>query len=210
MKKLITITLLALTTATVQAQTFDEWFRQQKTQKEYLVQQIAALQAYSGTLWQGYTLLRQGISTVHRSKNDDLGLHQDFFSSLQHVNPAIGQSAKVLDIIARQAAIQQDFGKTLLSLHQTGLLTSDELAYLKQVYENVLERCARDVEALWRIFTPGELELRDEERFRQVAQIHQSTLATYRFTRSFFEETQLILIQRAAERRELEKSKQLY
>lgn len=204
------MTLLALTTATVQAQTFDEWFRQQKTQKEYLVQQIAALQAYSGTLWQGYTLLRQGISTVHRSKNGDLGLHQDFFSSLKNINPSIGQSAKIADILARQTAIQQDVAKALLFLHQAGMLTNDELAYMKQVYAKVLESCARDVEALWLILTAGELELKDDERLMQLEQIHQNTLATYQFTRSFFKESQLITIQRVRENRELENLQKLY
>ena len=50
MKKLLIMFLLGMLATTTQAQTFAEWFKQKKTQKKYLVQQIAALQVYIGCL----------------------------------------------------------------------------------------------------------------------------------------------------------------
>lgn len=44
-----------------EAQTFDEWFRQKKTQKKYLVQQIAALKVYLGYLKEGYEIAQKGM-----------------------------------------------------------------------------------------------------------------------------------------------------
>ena len=55
MKKLIIIMLLGMLVTGVKAQTFAEWFQQKKTQKIYLLEQIAALQIYTGYLQKGLT-----------------------------------------------------------------------------------------------------------------------------------------------------------
>ncbi|MCH5688762.1 conjugal transfer protein TraI [Niabella sp. W65] len=49
MKKILLFLLLVVSAGSnLQAQTFAEWFQQKKTQKKYLLQQIAALQVYIG------------------------------------------------------------------------------------------------------------------------------------------------------------------
>lgn len=210
MKKLLAIPLLTILTLSLQAQTLDEWFRQKQTQKEYLVQQIAALQAYSGTLGQGYALIRQGISAVHSIKNGDLGLHQDFFSSLRQVNPVIGQAKQVTDIIAWQAAILRDFNNTRRVLQQSRLLTQPELEHLEQMKTKALENCARDLELLWLILTAGALELSDDERLRQVNEVHRRMFSTYQLTLAFLKDAQVLALQRAKEHRSLEDLKRLH
>ncbi|WP_439879746.1 hypothetical protein ACSX1A_11215 [Pontibacter sp. MBLB2868] len=210
MKQLLVISLLAFCICSAQAQTFDEWFRQKETQKEYLVQQIAALQAYSGTLWQGYAIVRQGLSAVHHHKMGDLGLHQDFFSSLRRVNPTIAQTANVTDIIAWQAAIRRDFGNVTEALYQSGQLTPAELDYIDQVRAKALENCAWDMESLWQVLTADELELRDNERLRLLEEVHQRMLSTYRFTRSFLREAQSLALQRAKEQSAVEALQKLH
>jgi len=50
MKKIFLFLLLVVSAGSnLQAQTFAEWFQQKKTQKKYLLQQIAALQVYIGS-----------------------------------------------------------------------------------------------------------------------------------------------------------------
>src|SRR5260221_4860823 len=87
------------------AQTYDEWFRQKKTQKKYLLQQIAALQVYIDYAKKGYDIASKGLNTIRDIKNGDFNLHRDFFGSLKQVNPKIKKYAKVADIIAYQVSI---------------------------------------------------------------------------------------------------------
>jgi len=87
-------------------QTFEEWTQQKKTQKKYLLQQIAALQLYLGYVKKGYEVVNKGLITVRNIKNGDFNLHRDFLGSLKRVNPKIKKYAKVADIIAYQVRIK--------------------------------------------------------------------------------------------------------
>jgi hypothetical protein len=186
------LVLFLLTGLTIPAssQTWEEWFRQKETQKEYLVQQIAAIQAYAGTLRQGYHVLSQGISTVQHIKNGDLGLHQAFFHSLRQVSPSLGQSAKFADILLWQAAILRDFNTTLQALGLQEQLIAHEMAYLEEVKVRILQACARDMEVLWLLATNETLSISEDERLRQLETIHQAMRARFQFTRYFLSEAQ--------------------
>jgi hypothetical protein len=200
MKRLpLPLLLLLLLSLPATAQTWEEWFRQKETQKEYLVQQIAALQAYAGTLRQGYEVLGQGINTVHQIKNGDLGLHQVFFHSLRQLNPAIGQSAKLTDMLGWQSAILRDFASPRRFFRQQ--LTTDELDYLEQVKTRVLQACARDMDALWLLLTSDQLARTDDERLRQLEALHQAMRGRFQFTRQFLHDTQLLALQREREKK---------
>jgi hypothetical protein len=189
------LSLLLLRAAPASSQTFGEWFRQKRTKENYLVQQIAALQAYSGTLRQGYTLARQGISTVRDIKNGDLGLHQVFFRSLDQVNPAIRDAPLLHDILATQAAITQALAAQQ-HLFRHPQFTTAERGYLHQVRANVLKTCARDLDTFQLLLTAGTLEMADTERLGRLTSLRRQVQHTYRFTRSFLAEAQLLALQR--------------
>lgn len=73
----------------VKAQTFSEWFQQNKTQLKYLRQQIEALQAYSQTVQQGYALAERLTDSIWVIKAGDLGLHSVYIGDLSKVRPAL-------------------------------------------------------------------------------------------------------------------------
>ncbi|TXK33757.1 hypothetical protein FVR03_18815 [Pontibacter qinzhouensis] len=197
--------LLLLLSLPGRAQTWEEWFRQQKTKKDYLVQQIAALQAYAGTLRDGYALITEGMHAVQHSKNGDLGLHQAFFGNLKMVNPAIGNAPLVTDILSCQAAILRLFGEALAAQQQPKRLQAAELDYFRQVKETILQACLQDLETL-ALLLSSRLELRDEERLRQLEALHGSMRDKYAVTRSFTREAQTLALQRAKAKQEAEKS----
>ncbi|WP_125185392.1 hypothetical protein [Botryobacter ruber] len=208
--KLLLFSLLLLTGLSCRAQTFDEWFRQKKTKREYLVQQIAALQAYAGTLRQGYELVGYGINTVQQIKNGDLGLHQAFFGSLQVVNPAIGNSARVAAILSLQAGILRHFEQTLQALRKENHLLHTELAYLEQVKAALLQACLQDLETLWLVLSSNALEMTDDERLRQLEALYHAMGDKQQFTQAFLREAQALALQRAKEIREAKTGKAFY
>ncbi|WP_276499361.1 hypothetical protein [Pontibacter litorisediminis] len=186
MKQLFLLVLLLLAGHTLRAQTFDEWFRQKKTQKEYLVQQIAALQAFSGTLQQGYVLVREGLHTVHTIKAGDLGLHQGFFSSLKSVNPAIARLPQAGDMVTWRMILEKAF----IHACSLPLLQASERTYLDQIRSAVLTRLAADLEALRQTLTAGEQELSDAARLESMNSLHASSRETVAFAQAFLAELQ--------------------
>jgi len=83
MRKIIFIGLmLFLSAGNIHAQTFSEWFRQKKTQKKYLLQQIAALQVYIGYAQKGYRIAKEGLTTIGGFTKGEFDLHSDFINSL--------------------------------------------------------------------------------------------------------------------------------
>ena len=205
---LLLLPLLLLRPAPASSQTFEEWFRQKRTKEKYLVQQIAALQAYSGTLRQGYALARQGIHTLRDSKNGDLGLHRVFFRSLGQVNPALRDAPLLHDILATQAAITRALAARQ-PLFRHPRFTVAEQAYLQQVKARVLTARARDLDQLRLLLTSGPLEMADAERLRQLTSLYRQVQHTHRFTRSFLAEAQLLALQRTQAHGALETTRSL-
>src|SRR5690348_12290797 len=99
MKKIFLMVLICVSAFRVQAQTFDEWFRQKKTQIQYLTDQIAALQVYRQSLEKGHTIAGTGLKFIHGIKKSDFDLHHFYFSSLKKVNPQLKSYTKIADII---------------------------------------------------------------------------------------------------------------
>lgn len=208
MKKVFVIVLACLIAGvSANAQTFAEWFNQKATQKKYLLQQIAALQVYIGYAKKGYNIASKGINTVRNIKNGDFNLHKDFFSSLKNVNPAISKYAKVADIIAYQVRIIKQTKQTIQGIRETNQFSSEELAYCKHVFDNLLNECVKTIDELLMVITPGELEMKDDERLKKIDRIYSDMQDRYSFCSSFSDEMGLLSVQRLSEQTELNHSK---
>ncbi len=64
-----------LLSCSASAQTFAEWFSQKKTQRKYLLAQIAALNTYSNYLRTGYRVAKGGLGSITSNVGDELKLH---------------------------------------------------------------------------------------------------------------------------------------
>lgn len=194
------------------AQTWAEWFEQKKTQKEYLQQQIAALQVYISYARKGYTIANKGISTIRNIKKGDFHLHRDFFSSLQNVNPKISSYAKIADIITCQARILKKTRQTIQDIKKTKQFTSSELDYCKQVFDHLLEECIKTIEELVMVISSGKMEpdcyqMTDDERLKRIDRIYSDIQDKYSFCSSFSDEMGLLSVQRMGEQIEIKHSK---
>src|SRR4051812_10433920 len=89
----------------VYGQTWDEWFKQKKTQKKYLLNQIAALKVYAGYAKKGYKIAEMGLTTIGKIKNHDFNLHKDFFASFRSINPKLEDYRKISEMITIQTLL---------------------------------------------------------------------------------------------------------
>ncbi len=154
-----------------QAQTWKEWFQQKKTQKEYLIQQIAALQVIWAMSKKDMRSFSRDWTLIGDIKEGNFNLHKNYFASLDAVNPAISNSAKVAYILALQQLIHQDIQALYEDCRNNENYTTDEIGYLSKVYGNLLVECDASVDDLTTVITDDELQMKDDERLARIDKI---------------------------------------
>lgn len=182
---LIILPTYCILPAATQAQTWDEIFRQKKTQKKYLAKQIALLHLYLDHLKKGYEIASKGLNTIHNIKNGDFNLHRDFFGSLQEVNPHIANTAKVADIIAFQVYIIRDLKKVNQYCASSTHFTPEEVRYVAAVYHNMLFLLDVSVSELFTILRPQDGQMKDDERIARINTLYTDVQDKHTFVQTF-------------------------
>lgn len=202
--------LLVACAVSVRAQTFDEWFNQKKTQTKYLVQQITALQVYLGYLEKGYRITRDGLNLISDIKNGEFSLHKGYFSSLKTVNPNIMKYPKIAAILSMQMDIINQHYLVLSFSKESGEFKTNEINYIKKVYENLEDEAEKDLDELQLVITDGQMQMTDDERIKQIDKIYKSVQDKYCFSKNFSEKVKLLTQQRKQGKEEAKELKQLY
>ena len=209
MKKLIVLLLLSLLTVGTQAQTFNELFRQKKTQKKYLIQQIAALEIYLGYVKKGYSIVEKGLNTIGDIKNGNLNLHTDYFNSLKNIRPEIKNHKKVADIIALQISIMNTYKHVYSNVLESGAFNPEEVGYINRVFTRLLDGCAGTIDELTIITTADKLEMKDGERLERIDALYMDMQDKYTFARSFGNEVMVLAAGRDQEKNNIQTSRTL-
>jgi len=207
MKYLVTIFFGLLMSLSCSAQNAKEWFQQQKTQKEYLIQQIVALKVYLRYLKDGYDIAKKGLTIVGDIKDLNFKDHSTYFESLKLVNTSVKNSAKVSLIVAYQNQIVNEF--RTLRRNSDNQLTPDEIKYIKDVYENLMNECELSLAVLTQVISDRNLEMKDDERLAAIDAVYEEMKDKYAFTKSFMNSTSLLILQRAKEQFEIEAASKL-
>ncbi|MGN6214471.1 hypothetical protein [Parafilimonas sp.] len=210
MKKILLFLLLFASAAgTLQAQTFAEWFQQKKTQKKYLLQQIAALQVYIGYAQKGYNIAKDGLNTIGGFTRGEFNLHTDYFNSLKSVNPEVKRYAKVADIIALQIKIVQNYNRTYRQLNSSDAFSGDELAYISRVFGRLLDDCDKTLDELITITTDSKLEMKDDERIERIDKLYLDMQDKFTFSQSFSNDAKSLAASRIKDKTDVQTSRVL-
>jgi len=191
------------------SQTYDEWFQQSKTQKKYLLQQIAALKVYIGYAEKGYSIVTKGLNTIQDIKHGDFNLHNNFFNSLSAVNPTVKKYSKVASIILMQISIVKQVHATIKDCRNGKQLTDTELKYLQHVFDNLLEECAKNLDELIALITDGETQMKDDERIKRIDKLYVDMQDKQVFTQSFSHTAKGLSVQRRNDAYDIEIEKKL-
>ncbi len=211
MKRITILLLVVLCCGAAQAQTpnWNEWFLQKKTQRKYLIQQIAALKVYLEYLKKGYKIVDKGLTTIGDIKDGTFTMDKAYLNSLKQVSPVVKNSPKLNDVIAYQNSIRKDLYKLVLESRKDENLSSDEVEYIEEVYKNILEECEASIDELIVITTSGEAEMKDDERLLRLDKVHDDMQDKYAFTQDFISSTRLLCAERAKEKNQIKRSEQL-
>jgi hypothetical protein len=201
MKKTIAVCALLLFTLFAQSQN--------KTIKLY-IQQIAANKVYIEYLQKGYKIARSGLTTIGNLKNGHYSLDKDFFASLETVNPAIRNYAKVADVICLNIRLLKNQKKTLSQAKKSGMFTNEEIEYIGGVFEKTVDGCIELIDELAVILLEKELKMSDDERIKRIDLVHKSLKERHVFSNSFSSEISILALQRAQESNSIKRVRELY
>lgn len=177
-----------------------EFFKQKKTQTEYLIKQVAALKIYFQYLKKGYEIAGNGLNAVSDIKNGAFDLDKGYLNSLEQVSPVVRNSPKVDDILLYQNHIKIVFRELHEDCQGDENLTVEEIRYIQAVYANMLRECAGSLDELQVIITAGETEMNDGERLQRLDRVYLDMLEKYSFARDFAGGTRLLCLERAKEK----------
>lgn len=209
--KTLTIILFLWGGATgLKAQTFNELFRQNKTQQKYLTQQIAALQVYIEYAQKGYSIAKDGLDAIGNFKAGEFGLHTGYFNSLKNVNPKVRNVAQVADIMVLQVGIFNQSAQSFRWVQQSNAFNRDEQAYIKRVFDRLLKDCEIVLDELIVVTTNGELEMKDDERLERIEVLYRDMVDQSVFCQSFSNHTKTLAASRANEKREVQMGRLLH
>jgi hypothetical protein len=209
MQRMIIVAIVLVANASrVNAQTFDEWFKQKETQIKYLVEQIGALKAYGEVINKGYDIAHNGLENVFNSKEGDYGQHHNYFLSLWKVKPGVKSYGKVLSILDMKAGIEKQY--RLIRSSTTEFLNDEERSYVNSVYLNLASGCNDLDDELKMAINNDQMQLKDDERIQRIDKIYLDMQDRYQFSRSFVNEIKLLVLSRSKQRNDVNKSYSLY
>lgn len=182
----------------------------QAKQRKVLLQQIAALRIYMDYAQKGYSIVKNGLTTIGDFKRGEFNLHSNYFSSLKTVNPKIKNYFKVAEIISLQLKIIHSSRFIIKKVQGDDLFHGDEIAYIKRVVDRLIENCEGNMEELLTIVMDGQLEMKEEERIKRVDALYLNMLDNYSFGESFIKQTQLLALSRAKEKKDLKISRNMH
>lgn len=169
---LFLILLFLVTCRAGVSQTFEEWFKQKKTQKKYMLLQIAKLQVYMDYVKKGYQIVEGGFGLLGDITQRDFSLHDGYFRHLKAVSPNVKKYSRVPVIIAVQLQILKTSQSALSRWRQENILTNSNIDECQQIMNVLLDEALLDISFLQTVLTDGNLGMSDEERVTQIDQIY--------------------------------------
>lgn len=206
MKKVMLISALIVICfwSKAQSPTFNEWLRQKKTQRKYLVEQIGALQVYFEYLKKGYNIVDKGLTNIGNIKNATHQLDNNYFSSLKQVSPVITSSPKYRETTRSYEMILNDLQLLSNDVQGDANFSAKEKAYVEAIYQKMRSDCNATMEAFLMAVSPEVAEMQDSERLSRLDKVHSEMKDRLSFTKHFVSSTRVLSLQRAKEKHSIQ------
>jgi hypothetical protein len=203
MKAVIITTILLLGGSPIYSQT------QEATQLLLNYEKLRQLEEILDNMYKGYKILTQGYARIKGIAEGNFKLHQVFLGALLDVSPTVRNYKRIPQIINYQRLLVKEYQRAYSRFKDDDNLTAEELKYIKSIYEYLVRQSLKNLEELTMIVTASKLRMSDDERLSAIDRIFTDIEGKLAFLRSFNGSTQLLIIQRAKERSDLEATDKL-
>lgn len=197
-KATLSVVLLHLSAIGACGQTYDEIFRQQKTQERYNLEQLSASSLYYASLKKGIELTASGLKTVQALKNKSFGLDSTFIHALGLPGSSVRLSASSCDVVQLEASTVRAAGSGKKEAAALPAGSTAERNYLLGIYDRVIEDCNAQSDQVSSLILSHNLKLSDADRLVRLTHLHQEARDTYLFVQQFRRKVTLLGHQRQA------------
>lgn len=173
------------------------------------VTKLSQLKQILTDLEKGYNTLKTGYSQIKNLASGNFNLHETFLNNLLQVSPAVKNYHKVAEIIRYQIKLVQDYQRAFSGFKASGQFTIPEISYISKVYGNLFDKSLQQLDELKLVLTTGSLRMSDEERLEAIDRIHADMQDKLFFLTAFNQENQILAIERAKARKEINQVKNL-
>lgn len=174
------------------------------------IEKLAQFKQILSDLKKGYEIISGGYNTIKSISEGDFKLHQVFLDGLMEVSPAVKNYRRVADIINYQLSIVKEYKSSFNRFKANGWFTADEIAYISQVYGNLINLSLKNLDDLLVIITSSKLRMSDDERLAAIDKLYADMQDKLLFLRSFNSNTSLLSLQRERESRDVNRVQQYY
>ena len=165
---LLALLLLTANAYATNAQTFNELFRQKKTQQRYLLRQLAALQGYVQILHTGYRQLQEGLEVIGQLQTTSSGLQHAWFNRLFRRSDNT-ESVAALGLLQRL----QEQARGLLHKRVETHLSPPQWDAFRRYIQALIQASEKDARELWLLTRDGTLRFKAADRMRLIHGLYQ-------------------------------------
>lgn len=209
-KHLFLTLLFALACFDGRAQLFKEWFRQNRTQREYLKEQIAQLKIYLELTKEGYKIAKTGLNTIHQIKNGEFKLHKNRFDSLLIVKSGITSLSGLQQISDLHGSVNEICEKLPREIEDCQGLSTGQKKQFTLALKILYDDCQVLVYGFFAVIRDGQLSMTDDERINRIAYFQQEFEKNYLFAQDLRRQVGLVCDQTKKETEEIQNRRTLH
>jgi hypothetical protein len=173
-------------------------------------EKLQQLEEILDNMYKGYKIITKGYNTIKDIAEGNFNLHQVFLDGLFAVNPSVRNYKRIPYIIQYQQYLVKEYKRAFNRFKNDPNLTVREIKYLENVYGYLFKQSLRNLDELLMIVTATKLRMSDEERLQAIDRIYLDMENKLVFLKVFNSSTQMLAIQRAREKRDVETLQKLY
>lgn len=164
------------------------------------IEKLSQFRSILKDMKKGYEILTGGYNAVKDLTEGNFSLHETFLDALLQVSPTVMNYKKVGGIIDTQINIIERYNEARSRFSTSGLFTTNELSYLEQVYERIINESLRNLDELTMVLTSGQARMSDDERLETIDRIFADMEDKLLFLNDFNSKGAILGLQRAKEK----------
>ena len=174
------------------------------------IEKLAQFKQILSDLKKGYQIISSGYSTIKNLSEGNFQLHKAFLDRLMAVSPAVKNYKRISDIINDQVSIVREYKSAYGLFKIDNHFNSEEINYIGKVYSNLFTASLNNLNELSMVITANKLRMSDDERLAAIDGIYEDMQDKLMFLRSFNNNTRILSLQRARDKKDVGISRTIY
>ncbi|SDH48728.1 hypothetical protein [Mucilaginibacter gossypii] len=174
------------------------------------IEKLTQFKAILSDMKKGYQIYQQGYGTISNLSKGNFDLHNIYLTGLMAVNPEVLNNPRVSQIVSQQSDILREYRHYAGLFRQSGSFSPAELAYMDNVFNQLVKQSNANVDDLANVTTAGKLRMSDDDRLRAIDRIYNSSSDQLQFLRFFNRQAVMLSLRRSKDLNDTKTLKRLY